>query len=173
MYLTVEIFLHSSMEHDSSSGCFYLMFWYCFLNDLSVSNAFFTFERRKWCDNLTSEITWHKIRRYASILIHPLCRFKKSRNPKPIWIKPWLKSNDKSAWVNIFSVLLLTDKFRHYFDCLFIDYWYTRTFITYALNNDTYNCTALHWLLHHILIPTIHYTFFILTNNFSIMQLKH
>ena len=42
-----------SMEHDSSSGCFYLMF----LNDLSVRNTFLTFERRKYCDNLTSEIT--------------------------------------------------------------------------------------------------------------------
>ena len=31
-------------------------------------------------------------------------------------MKPWLKNrNNKSAWVKIFSELLLTDKFRHYF----------------------------------------------------------
>ena len=70
MYLTLKDFLYSS------SGCFCLMFWYCLLNDLSVRNTFLTFERRKQCDNLASEITWHKIMRYASIWIYPLCGFK-------------------------------------------------------------------------------------------------
>ena len=66
---TAEVFLRSS------SGCF-LMFRYWILNDLIVWNTFLTFERREQCDNLTSEITWHKIRRNASILIYPLCEFK-------------------------------------------------------------------------------------------------
>ena len=54
--------------HDSSSGYFYLMVWYCFLNDLSVRKTFLTFARRKQRDNLMSGITWHNIRRYVSIL---------------------------------------------------------------------------------------------------------
>ena len=61
--------------HDSSSGYFYLMVWYCFLNDLSVRKTFLTFARRKQCDNLMSGITWQKIRRYVSILIYPLSVF--------------------------------------------------------------------------------------------------
>ena len=56
-YLIIEVFLHSSMEHDSGSACIYFKFWYCFLNDLTVGNTFLTFERRKQCGNLTSEIT--------------------------------------------------------------------------------------------------------------------
>ena len=33
---------------------------------------------------------------------------KKSKRPKRIWMKPWLKSrNDKSVWLNIFAELLL------------------------------------------------------------------
>ena len=42
---------------------------------------------------------------------------KKSKRPKNIWMKPWLQNrNDKSAYNNIFSELLLTDKeeFRRY-----------------------------------------------------------
>ena len=46
-------------------------------NDLEVAEIF---ERRKQCRNLTSEITWHKIRSNASILIYPLC---------------WIKSREK------------------------------------------------------------------------------
>ena len=57
LYLIIEVFLHSSMEHDSGSACIHFKFWYCFLKDLTVGNTFLTFERRKQCDNLTSEIT--------------------------------------------------------------------------------------------------------------------
>ena len=59
-------------------------------------------------------------------------------------MKPLLENkNDKSARVNIFSELMLTDKFRHYlrlnaasyidFDYLFIDYLYIYIYITYIL----------------------------------------
>ena len=54
VYLTVKVFLQSSMELDSSSGCFYFMFWYCFLNDLSVWNTFLTFERSMTILKLTT-----------------------------------------------------------------------------------------------------------------------
>ena len=52
----------------------------------------------------------------ALILINNICysknkNEKKSKRPKSIWMKPWLKNrNDKSAYNNIFSELLLTDK---------------------------------------------------------------
>ena len=78
-------------------------------------------------------------------------------------MKPWLKNrNDKSACDNIFSELLLTDKFRHYLrmnatsDCwLYIDFY---TLITYAFYiTYTYNYEK-HSLLHHILIFKIHYS---------------
>ena len=42
-------------------------------NDLEVVEIF---ERLKQCRTLTSEITWHKIRSNASILIYPLCWIK-------------------------------------------------------------------------------------------------
>ena len=56
------------------------------------------------------------------ILINNICYSKskskkKSKRPKGIWMKPWLKNrNDKSVCNNIFSELLLTDKeeFRRY-----------------------------------------------------------
>ena len=40
---------------------------------------------------------------------------KSKRSKKRIWMKPWMKKrNDKSAWVNIFSELLLDYKFWQY-----------------------------------------------------------
>ena len=56
------------------------------------------------------------------ILINNICYSKskskkKSKRPKGIWMKPWLKNrNDKSAYNNIFSELLLTykEEFRRY-----------------------------------------------------------
>ena len=40
---------------------------------------------------------------------------KKSQRPKRIYMKQWLKNRDnRSACVNIFSELLLTEKFRQY-----------------------------------------------------------
>ena len=65
VYLTVEVFLHARNTY------------------LNVRNTFLTFERRKQCDNLTSKIMWYKIcRRYASILIYPLCGFNKPNSSK-------------------------------------------------------------------------------------------
>ena len=63
-------------------------------------------------------------------------------------MKPWLKNrNGKSARVNIFLELLLTDIFRHhlrkntrsYIDFAYLCIGYLYTYITY-----TYNYTALH-----------------------------
>ena len=75
MYLTVEFFLHSSMEHGSGSGCIYLMFWYCFLNDLSVRNTFLTFIKKKtvWQFDVRNHVTQDS--EIASISICPLCGF--------------------------------------------------------------------------------------------------
>ena len=102
MYSTVEVFLHLR------SGCFWLMLWYCFLNDLSVRKTFLTFESRKQCDNLTSEITWHKVyRRYTSISTYPLCGFKK-RNYLLIaflWTAILAKSWDLFSWQTV-AILL-------------------------------------------------------------------
>ena len=47
-----------------------------------------------------------------------------SKRPKRICVKPWLKNrNDKSTRVNIFSELLLTEKFRHYLGMNAISYY--------------------------------------------------
>ena len=58
----------------------------------------------------------------ALILINNICyskskNKKKSKRPESIWMKPWVKNrNSKSAYNNMFSELLLTDKeeFRRY-----------------------------------------------------------
>ena len=40
---------------------------------------------------------------------------KKSKRPKRIWMKPWLKNrNGKKACVSLLSELRLADKFQHY-----------------------------------------------------------
>ena len=72
-------------------------------------------------------------------------------------MKPWLKNRSDKNWPS-----QLTDKCID-FDSLYIDYLYTYTYLTYTLITYTsciytYNYKALHWLPHHILIFTIHYS---------------
>ena len=39
-----------------------MVLWNCFLNTVSVKNtSLFNFSKKKLCDNLTSEVMWHKI----------------------------------------------------------------------------------------------------------------
>ena len=96
---------------------------------------------------------------------------KKSKRSKRIWMKPWMiKRNDKNAWVNIFSELLLDDKFWQYLQVnatSYIDFYTLITYTSYI--TYTYNYTTCIDYFITILVFTIHYstrTFFNFTSNF-------
>ena len=86
---------------------------------------------------------------------------KKSKISKRIWMKPWMKKrNDKSAWVNIFSELLLDDKFWQYLQVnatSYIDFYTLITYTSYI--TYTYNHTTCIDYFITILVFTIHYSF--------------
>ena len=76
--------------------------------------------------------------------------------------------NNRSAHVNKFSKLLLTDKLRYYLQMNCTSYYwsyidfYTLTFL-YYLHSYLF---SMHWLLDHILSFTIHYS-----THFSFLQI--
>ena len=72
VYSTAKVFLHYRVAASRVLSN-------CFLNDLSVkSMSLFNFYKRKTVGKFDVEVTCHKIyRRYASILIYPLCGFNK------------------------------------------------------------------------------------------------
>ena len=90
---------------------------------------------------------------------------KNLKRPKRIWMKPWLKNRDnRSACNNMFSELLLTDKFWHYLQVnvtsyywLYIDF-YIDIFMLLTL-------IQMHWLLDSYInfYNSLQYTFFIFT----------
>ena len=84
-----------------------------------------------------------------------LIKQKQIKNSKQIWMKPSLKKrNNKSAWVNIFSELLLTEKFQHYFWMNATSYIYFYTLITYTL------CITYAHMIQHALITKSYIDFY-------------
>ena len=84
-------------------------------------------------------------------------------------MKPWLKKrNNRSACVNIFSEVLLTDKFRYYLRMNATSYYWsyidfcTLTFLYYL---HLY-LHSMNWLFYHVLSLTIYCSTF-----FSFLQL--
>ena len=100
---------------------------------------------------------------------------KNSKRRKRVWMKLWLKNrNYRSARDNIFSELLLTEKFRHYLQMnatshywLYLDF-YTFTF-WYYLHFYLY---SMPWLFHSYIhfYNSLQYTIFIFTNTSSLLR---
>ena len=102
------------------------------------------------------------------IALHSICysknkNKKKSKRPKRIWMKLWLKNrNNKNAFHNIFSVLLFTDKFRHYLRMsASIIHWLLYTYalyITYTCNYETcIHYFFIYWFLDFTTVHVFHF----------------
>ena len=89
---------------------------------------------------------------------------KNSKRPKRIWMKTWLKNRkDKGECVNIFSELLITDKFWHYFQ-MNATYHTTEYIEFYTLFINLILLTLI--IIQHIF--TICYS-----TRFSFLEIKH